>query len=373
MAQKIGILTTGGDSPGINAALRAIGKAALSVAGTRLIGFQDGFAGMLNNMVVEMENPMFSGILTTGGTILGTNRDRPDHILINGKYENRTRDIIAAYRSHGLDGLVCLGGGDAQDSARLLMREGLNVITVPVTIDNDIPHTDTSVGFNTALEVAAEAIDRLHSTAISHHRIIIVEIMGRESGWLTLGAGIAGGADVILIPEIPYHLEKISAAILARAAIGKRFSLIAVSEGAISVENVEFFENARRTNLRIRGSRDGADISARLDAIEKRAAGDTLHLANRLESFTGLQTRVTILGYLLRGGAPSAVDRVLATQLGTACAKFIQQGQYGDMVAPRGGGVEIVPLDQVAGMVKTIPADHAWIHGARLVGTSLGD
>ena len=373
MGQKIGLLTTGGDSPGINAALRAIGKALLNEPGTELIGFQDGFSGMLNNMVEDLQNPMFSGILTTGGTILGTNRDRPDHILVDGKYQNRTAEIVAAYRSHKLDGLVCLGGSDAQDSAVLLMREGLNLITVPVTIDNDIPHTDTTVGFNTALEVAAEAIDRLHSTAISHHRIIIVEIMGRDSGWLTLGAGIAGGADVILIPEIPYHMEKISAAIQDRASHGKRFSLVAVSEGAISIENVEFFENARRANLRIRASDDAANVSARLDQIEKRAAGDTMHLANRLENFTGLQTRVTILGYLLRGGAPSAVDRVLATQLGTACAKFVQQSIFGVMVAQRGGGVEPVALDLVAGMVKSLPADHAWIHGARMVGTRLGD
>lgn len=373
MGQKIGLLTTGGDSPGINAALRAIGKALLNEPGTELIGFQDGFSGMLNNMVEDLQNPMFSGILTTGGTILGTNRDRPDHILVDGKYQKRTAEIVAAYRSHKLDGLVCLGGSDAQDSAALLMREGLNLITVPVTIDNDIPHTDTTVGFNTALEVAAEAIDRLHSTAISHHRIIIVEIMGRDSGWLTLGAGIAGGADVILIPEIPYHMEKISAAIQDRASHGKRFSLVAVSEGAISIENVEFFENARRANLRIRASDDAANVSARLDQIEKRAAGDTMHLANRLENFTGLQTRVTILGYLLRGGAPSAVDRVLATQLGTACAKFVQQGIFGVMVAQRGGGVEPVALDLVAGMVKSLPADHAWIHGARMVGTRLGD
>jgi len=373
MPLKIGMLTTGGDSPGINAAIRAIGKSMLNVPGTRLLGYQDGFSGMLNNMMVEMEGPMFSGILTTGGTILGTNRDRPDHILVDGKYENRIGDIITAYRKQGLDGLVCLGGSDAQDSAALLMHEGLNVITLPVTIDNDIPYTDTTIGYNTALEVAAEAIDRLHSTAISHHRIIIVELMGRESGWLTLGAGIAGGADVILIPEIPYHIEKIAAAIQDRAAKGKRFSLVAVSEGAISIENVEFFENARRANQRIRNEQEAAGISARLDKIEKRAAGDTMHLANRLENFTGLQTRVTILGYLLRGGAPSAYDRVLATQLGTACANFIQQGQFGIMVGQRGDEVETVPLDKVTWMVKTIPLNHAWLLGARSVGTRLGD
>jgi 6-phosphofructokinase 1 len=373
MALRIGLLTTGGDSPGINAAIRAVGKAMLSVPDTELIGFQDGFSGMLNNLTIEMESSMFSGILTTGGTILGTNRDRPDHILIGGKYVDRTAEIVSAYKDHRSDGLVCLGGSDAQDSAALLMHAGLNLITMPVTIDNDIPHTDTSIGYNTAIEVAAQAIDRLHSTANSHHRIIIVELMGRDSGWLTLGAGIAGGADVILIPEIPYHIEKIASAIQERAARNKRFSLIAVSEGAISAENVEFFENARRTNERLRKSSEAAGVSARLNQIEKRAAGDTIHLANRLESFTGLQTRITILGYLLRGGTPSAVDRVLATQLGTACARNINQGQFGVMVCQRGGEVETVALDEVAGMVKKIPLDHPWIQGARQIGTRLGD
>lgn len=373
MTKRIGILTTGGDSPGINAAIRAIGKALNDQPQMQIVGFQDGFSGMLHETAIEMETPMFSGILTTGGTILGTNRDRPDKMLIDGKEVDRTTDVVAAYHRHKLDGLICLGGSDAQDSAAFLMRQGLNMISLPVTIDNDIPYTDTTVGFNTALEVASEAIDRLHSTAISRHRIIIVEIMGRESGWLTLGAGIAGGADIILIPEIPYQIEKISATILDRVQHKKRFSLIAISDGAISSENVKFFENARKTSMRNRTEEEEVEVSARLDKIAKRAAGDTLHLANRLENFTGLETRVTILGYLQRGGAPSAADRVLATQLGTACAIFVQQNVFGVMIAAHSGGVEPVPLEKVAGLVKTVPADHDWIRGARLVGTSLGD
>jgi 6-phosphofructokinase 1 len=372
MVQKIGILTTGGDSPGINAAIRAIGKA-LNDRQVQLIGFQDGFSGMVKDMMVEMERSMFSGIMTTGGTILGTNRDRPDRMLIDGKVEDRTEGVVAAYRKHSLDGLICLGGSDAQDSAALLVHQGLNLITLPVTIDNDIVHTDTTIGYSTAIEIGAEAIDRLHSTAMSHHRIIIVELMGRDSGWLTLGAGIAGGADVILIPEIPYHIEKVSEAILERAAEKKRFSLIAVSEGAISYENVKFFENARQANLRARSGEEQNEISRRLDKIARRTAGDTLHLANRLENYTHLETRITILGYLLRGGSPTATDRVLATQLGTACAAFIRQGNFGVMVAARSGGVEVVPLDDVANRVRTIPEDHAWLLGARMVGTSLGD
>jgi len=373
MPETIGVLTTGGDSPGINAALRGLGKAATGDFKMKVIGFLDGFTGMVNGMSLELESGNFSGILTTGGTILGTNRDRPDKVVIDGKPQDCTQIIIDTYRKHKLDALVCLGGSDAQDSAFYLMNQGLNVITLPVTIDNDIPNTDTTVGYSTAIEVAAEAIDRLHSTAISHHRIIIVEMMGTETGWLTLAAGIAGGADVILIPEIPYKIQKVSQAIFDRSKLGKRFSLVAVSEGAISEENVHFFERARSANQRLRNGKDEAEVNARLAEIERRSAGDTIHLANRLEQFTNLETRITILGYLQRGGTPSATDRVLATQLGTACAAFIHESHYGVMVAVHSDGIKAIPLDQVAGKVKTVPLDHAWIQGARLVGVSLGD
>jgi 6-phosphofructokinase len=284
---KIGILTTGGDSPGTNAVIRAIGKASRN-QDTKIIGFQDGFSGMADNLSIELAGNTFSGILTKGGTLLGTNRDLPDRMLVEGKPVDRTQEIVQVYKKNRLDCLVCLGGGGAQISAQILVENGLNIVTIPVTIDNDIPQTDTSVGFDTALEIAAEAIDRLHSTAISHHRIIIVEIMGRESGWLTLGAGMAGGADVILVPEIPYDFNKISTAILERSKGGKRFSLVAVSEGAISLDSVQFFDTARRANIRLRAGRNENDVAHRLDLIEKKAAGDTLHLANQLEKFTGV-------------------------------------------------------------------------------------
>jgi 6-phosphofructokinase 1 len=370
---KIGVLTTGGDSPGINAALRGLGKAAGGVYGLKLIGFQDGFTGMARGITIDLESTAFSGILTTGGTILGTNRDRPDRVIIDGKTVDATDDILETCRRLKLDALVCLGGSDAQASAYYLMQRGIQVITLPVTIDNDLPGTDTTIGFDTAIEVAAEAIDRLHSTAISHHRIIIVEMMGRETGWLTLAAGIAGGADVILIPEIPYNIEKIAAAIFQRSKSGKRFSLVAVSEGAISEENVRFFDSARKANRLLRNGKEEQEIAQRLSEIEKHAAGDTLHLANRLEKSTTLETRITILGYLQRGGTPSATDRVLATQLGTACAAMIQEGNFGVMVGTRSGNVVTTPLEQVAGQTRTVPLKHAWIQGARLVGVSLGD
>jgi ATP-dependent phosphofructokinase / diphosphate-dependent phosphofructokinase len=373
MSKTIGVLTTGGDSPGINAALRGLGKAATGNFNMKVIGYQDGFTGMATDMSVHLESGDFSGILTTGGTILGTNRDRPNKVFIDGKPQDSTQIILETYKKQNLDALVCLGGGDAQESAFYLMSKGLNVITLPVTIDNDIPHSDTSVGYDTAVEVAAEAIDRLHSTAISHHRIIIVEMMGAETGWLTLAAGIAGGADVILIPEIPYNIQKVSQAILDRSKQGKRFSLVAVSEGAISEENVRFFEGARKANQRLRDGNDEAQVNTRLAEIEKSSAGDTIHLANRLEQFTNLETRITILGYLQRGGTPSATDRVLATQLGTACATLINDSRFGVMVAAHSDGIQAIPLDQVAGKVKTVPLDHAWISGARLVGVSFGD
>jgi len=371
--RTIGILTSGGDSPGINAAIRGIGKAITGQFNLRLLGFHDGFSGMAQNLTFPLEGSALSGILTTGGTILGTNRDKPYSVEIDGQRIDYTEKIIQVYHTHQLDGLICLGGGNTQESAYYLMQKGLNVITLPVTIDNDIPGTDTTVGFNTAMEIAAEAIDRLHSTAFSHHRIIIVEVMGRETGWLTLGAGIAGGADVILIPEIPYDIQKVAQAILERSRRGKRFSLVAVAEGAIAKENLAFFEHARQANRRLRQGDEAEKVEADLKEIEKRSAGDTLHLANRLQEFTRLQTRVTILGYLQRGGAPSAYDRVLATQLGTACATLVNQRQYGVMVGVQGNSIQPVPLEEVAGKIKRVPLNHSWIQGARLVGTCLGD
>ena len=236
MAKLIGILTAGGDSPGLNAAIRGVGKAAMNAYGMQVIGFRDGFRGLVENRMVQLDGSALSGILTIGGTILGTSRDKPDKMPIGGKLMDMTDAIVENYRTRHLDALVCLGGGGTQKNAYLLAQKGLNVITLPKTIDNDVSMTDVTFGFDTALTIATEAIDRLHSTAHSHHRIIVVEVMGHQTGWLTLGAGIAGGADVILIPELPYDVEKISRAILQRSAVGKQFSIVAVAEGAVSKE-----------------------------------------------------------------------------------------------------------------------------------------
>ncbi len=373
MGKKIGILTTGGDSPGLNAALRGIGKAAHAMYDMDVIGFLDGFAGMAEGRTQVLEGNVLSNILTTGGTLLGTSRDRPQAMLVDGRVQDNTAGILKTYTDQQLDALVCLGGNDAQESAFHLMQNGLNVITLPVTIDNDLVETDISLGFDTAQGIAAEAIDRLHTTASSHHRIIIVEVMGKKCGWLTLGAGIAGGADVILIPELPYDEDSVVREIKERSQAGKRFSIVAVSEGAVSKDTVQFFEQAKRVNVQLRRGAEQEKVASRLDQIESQSVGHTIHLANQLERLANMETRVTILGYLQRGGAPSATDRVLATQLGTACATAVSDGKFGIMLAVRGGEIEPVPLERVSGRYKTVPLNHPWVLGARMVGTNFGD
>jgi len=373
MAKKIGILTAGSDCPGLNAAIRAVGKAARSAYGMEIIGFQDGFKGLVNDQVILLEGQALSGILTTGGTILGTSRDKPHAMPENDGVVNRIADAVTTYQKHQLDGLVCIGGYETQESAFHLMQQGLNILSIPKTIDNDIPMTDTAIGFDTAISIATEAIDRLHSTAHSHHRIILVEIMGHEAGWLTLGAGLAGGADVIAIPEIPYDALKIADAILHRNQVGKRYSIVAVAEGALAKETVTFFEHSHKVNDTIRAGAEKEKVNQTLEKIENRLSGNTIPLAYRLERFTGLETRITILGHLLRGGAPSAADRNLATQMGTTCARLANEGQFGVMHAIQNGSLQLVPFEQIIGKRKVVPLDHPWIESARLVGTCLGD
>lgn len=370
MAKRIGILTAGSDCPGINAAIRAIGKAALGDLGMELVGFQDGFQGMVQNEVIH---PPLSGILTLGGTILGTSRDIPQETMVKGQSADMTEAVLQTYRSHNLDVLVCIGGAETQTAARHLMQQGMNVITLPKGVDNDLPMTDVTIGFDTALGTATEAIDRLHSTASSHHRIILVEVMGRYCGWLALGSGIAGGADVIIIPEIPYDLDKVAESILERNRSGKRFSIVVVSEGGISKDTVDFFDRSKSANRLVRSGKEAEKVDMQLEKIENQLTGNTIFLANRLEKHTGLDTRITILGHLLRGGAPSTSDRILATNLGTACVNLIQEGHFGVMVATQNGAIVPVPLDQVTGKHKQVPLDHPWINSARRVDTNLGD
>jgi len=284
-----------------------------------------------------------------------------------------TKAIVRNYRAHRLDALVCIGGGGTHKNSMRLAELGLRIVTLPKTIDNDVALTDGTIGYNTALGIATEAIDRLHSTAHSHHRIIIAEIMGHKAGWLTLGAGLAGGADVILIPEIPYDLEKIAAAIRKRSKVGTNFSIVAVAEGAKSLEDAASFVAAERRRVAARTLEEKDYAKLRLAELEAEHAGNTLRLAKQLEGLTGLEARVTILGYVQRGGTPSFGDRLLATSLGTACVDLIANGAEGIMVAARGNRVLPVPLASVAGKLKLVPFDHPWILSARSVSTCLGD
>ncbi len=376
MTKHIGILTAGGDSPGLNAAIRGVGKAAQNNYDMRIIGFRDGFRGLMENRTISLEGGVLSGILTVGGTILGTSRDKPNKMKVGGKTMDMTDSIVENYEANHLDALVCLGGGGTQKNALLLKQKGLNIITMPKTIDNDVAMTDTTFGFDTALGIATEAIDRLHSTAHSHHRIIVVEIMGHRAGWLALGSGIAGGADVILLPEIPYQLETVAEAITYRVKNGKKFSIVAVAEGAMSTDEAHI---VRGLEKRIANAEAAEDKKARklakqeLRELEANRSDHTLKLAHQLEQLTGLESRPSILGHLQRGGTPSAADRLLATRLGTACASLINEGVSGVMVAARGENAVPVPLEDVAGKKKLVPADHPWIESARLVGVSFGD
>jgi phosphofructokinase-like protein len=373
MAKCIGILTAGGDSPGLNAAIRGIGKAALESFGMRVIGFRDGFRGLMQNRLVHLDSSSLSGILTTGGTILGTSRDKPHRMPVGSKTMDMTEVMVENYYKNDLDALVCLGGGGTQKNAYRLLEKGLNIITLPKTIDNDVAMTDVTFGFDTALNIATEAIDRLHSTAHSHHRIIVVEVMGHNAGWLALGAGVAGGADVILIPEIPYNVDKIVEAIRRRQHSGKNFSIVAVSEGAMSKEDAAALEAVKKKKKKAESRKEKKKAVAEVTAIEARRNDSTMRLSKQLEEQTGLESRVTILGYLQRGGIPSAADRLLATRLGTACAKLVDEDVYGIMVAARGDLTKPVPLEKVVGKRKTVSLDHPWIESARRVGTSMGD
>jgi len=360
--RNIGILTAGGDSPGLNVAIRGVGKTAIQQFGMRVVGFRDGFRGLMENRFIELNNDNLSGILTLGGTMLGASRDKPHRMPVAGRKADVTDIMVENFEKHRLDALVCLGGGGTQASAYRLLREGLRIVTLPKTIDNDVAGTDVSIGFNTALTIATEAIDRLHSTAHSHHRIIVVETMGHNTGWLALGAGLAAGADVILIPEIPYDIEKIAEAIRRRSLGGRGFSIVAISEGARPLEGASEKE---------RGS--GGDSSGQRNGYGDSLGAHSQQVARQLEEPTGLESRLTILGHVQRGGTPSPFDRVLATHLGTACARYVADGVTGSMIGVQGVKVAPVDLGKIAGERKTVPLDHHWVSAARDTGIELGD
>jgi 6-phosphofructokinase 1 len=390
-ARCIGVLTSGGDCPGLNAAIRAISRTALVEYGMKVVGFLDGFRGLVENRTVQLDDTSVSGILTRGGTILGTSRDKPHKMPMGGQVMDMTEAAVQNARRLEIDCLVCLGGGGTQKNAQRLAQAGLSVVTLPKTIDNDVPETDFSFGFDTAMGIATEAVDRLHTTATSHHRIIVCEIMGHRAGWLTLGAGLAGGADVILIPEVPYDLDVVAHCLLERRRSGKRFSIVAVAEGARSREEAAAAAREEKKGGKKKGkgrkpeeevfrdeTREGQPLVVRKVHDEVQAyhvvqEPMASRIARQLQERTGTEVRVTSLGHVLRGGIPSAFDRMLCTLLGTKAAELIAQGVNGVMVAYRGEGCRAVPLEKVAGIRREVPPDHPLVRSARLVGTCMGD
>ena len=373
MTKNVGVLTAGGDTPGLNAALRGLGKSAMYKYDLQLIGFYDGFRGLLNDRCIILDDSSLSGILTIGGTILGTSRDKPHKMEVGGKSQDMRDAMVDTYHKHHLDSLVCMGGGGTQKNAYGLMEKGLNIITLPKTIDNDIANTDVTLGFDTALGIATDAVDRLHSTAHSHHRIILVEIMGHNAGWLTLGAGVSGGADVILIPEIPYDKQNIAEAILERSRSGKHFSIVAVSEGAMSKKDKKREQKLVDEKQGVKDKKEKEKAKKALKEFYAQQSNRTIRLSVDLEQLTGLESRVTILGYVQRGGIPSARDRLLGSMIGGSTAALIAEGMSGVMVSVKGQATKPVKLETVVNKRRTVPADHLWVKTARRVGTCLGD
>lgn len=359
MKRRIGILTSGGDCPGLNATIRGVAKACYEKFGNdvEIIGIQDGYSGLINNQCKIMQPSDFSGILTTGGTIFGTKRT-PFKMMKVVEEDNvdKVRNMKKTYKDQKLDCLLTLGGNGTHKTANLLAEEGLNVIGLPKTIDNDIWGTSVTFGFHTAVDIATDVIDRLHTTANSHGRILVVEIMGNKAGWLSLYSGIAGGADMIVIPEIPYDIDKLCAACEKRAQQGKGFSILAVAEGAFDVEEAKMKKKER--------------AKARAEAGITTASN---RIATQIQTSTGLETRVCVPGHMLRGGSPSAYDRILATQFGVHAAELIAQNKFGYAVAKIGDKISENKLSDVAGKTKFVPADDQMVKTAKDIGISFGD
>lgn len=337
--KRIGILTAGGDCPGINAAIRGVGKTAIVSHGMEVVGIASGFSGLINNEFEELDEAKLSGILTLGGTILGTSREKP--FKKNGNMgSDKPRLIKKHYKEQQLDCIVCIGGNGTQKTAALLAKEGLNVIGIPKTIDNDVFGTDFTFGFDSAVNIATDAIDRLHTTANSHKRIMVIELMGHTAGWLTLYAGMAGGGDVILLPELGYDMKVINRYLLDRAYKKKPYSIVVVAEG--------------------------------IDKPKEIPSAAT-YVAQMIEKGTRIETRTTILGYVQRGGSPSPMDRILATRFGSHAVQLIAEEKYGRMVANVNGQTSSIPLKDVAGKLNLVPKDHSLIRKARALDICMGD
>ncbi|MCD8356742.1 MAG: 6-phosphofructokinase [Clostridia bacterium] len=357
--KRVGMLTSGGDCQGLNSTLRGVAKALYEEYGeeVEIYGFRDGYKGLIEGNVRLMTPRDFSGILTVGGTILGTSRQPFKNM--RDKDENgvdKVTKMIKTYNEMELDCLVILGGNGTTKTANLLREEGLNVISLPKTIDNDLWGTEVTFGYQTAMDIATDVIDKIHSTATSHSRVFLVEIMGHGAGWLTLTAGIAGGADIILIPEIPYDLDAVVNKLNERKKNGHSFTIVAVAEGAISQEEAAM---SKKEFKAARAAMTDPSISFKL--------------ARELGEKCGQEIRVVNPGHFQRGGGPDAYDRILTTRLGTGAARLIKHKQYGNMVAIRNNQIVAVPLSEVAGKLKTVPIDNDLVEAARNIGISFGD
>lgn len=358
MVKRVGILTSGGDCPGLNATIRGVAKALYErIDDVEIIGIRDGFRGLINDEMSVMRRRDFSGILTTGGTILGTSRTPYKFMRVIGDDNvDKVKNMKDTYEKNKLDCLLTLGGNGTHKTAALLAEEGLNVIGLPKTIDNDIWGTDVTFGFHTAVDIATEVIDRIHTTASSHKRVMVIELMGNKVGWLTLYAGLAGGADIILLPEIPFELDNVLAAIEKRNERKSSFSIIAVAEGAMTQKEHAMKKKEREE---YRKKHNVTNISA--------------WLTEKISKETGSETRMVLPGHIQRGGSPSAYDRVLATQFGVYAAQLVADGIFGVTVAMNYNRVEANPLSEVAGKTKFISPDNQMIEVARQIGVSLGD
>ncbi|WP_372649249.1 ATP-dependent 6-phosphofructokinase [Draconibacterium sp.] len=338
--KRIGILTAGGDCPGLNAAIRGVGKTAIVEYGMEVLGFNAGYSGLINGDYIELKESALSGILTLGGTILGTSREKPYKGNKNGKdAEDKPHKIMKNYKKLGLDALVCIGGNGTMKTASLLAQEGMNVVGIPKTIDNDVWGTDVTFGFDSAVQIATDAIDRLHTTANSHQRVMIIEIMGHHAGWLALYSGLAGGGDIILLPELEYNIRSVCKKIESRYESNKPYSIVVVAEG---IDHPK-------------------EISA------------ATHIAQAIQTYTNIETRETVLGYIQRGGSPTPMDRILATRYGAFAAQCIANENFGTMVAIKNNELTTVPLEEVGGKLRLVEPNLGLIEKARKMGVSFGD
>src|SRR3712207_1572604 len=353
--RRIGMLTSGGDAPGLNAVTRAVVKTAELEYGWRVVGIENGFEGLLSPTAIRpLGLDDVQGLLPRGGTILGsTNKGHFTFIEVDGRLERDPapyKELAQNARRLGIDGLIVIGGEGSQGIASLLSRYGVRAIGVPKTIDNDLWGSERTFGFDTALTVATEALDRLHTTAASHNRVMVLEVMGRDAGWIALHSGLGGGADVILLPEIPFTIDAVAAKVLTREYRGSNFSIVICAEGAVEQGGGQIYQEATGT-----------------------LGGIGAHVATQVGKATGKDARVVVLGHLQRGGVPTPFDRILATRFGAAAVRVLAEGRYGEVVVSREARITTVAMSETAGRTRTVPPDHEMILTARALGIGFGD